>query len=71
MCSHGLYIKCISIRTAPSKRITETASSRKGSEKEAGTFLDAARCANTFFVNDLRQIVRHELLVEIEAYLRP
>ena len=53
------------------RKITETASSGKGSEKGAGTFLNAAGCANTFFVNDLRQIVRHELLVEIEAYLRP
>ena len=71
MCSHELYIKCISIRVALSEKITETASSGKGTEKEAGTFLDAARRANTFFVNDLRQVVRHELLVEIEAYLRP
>ena len=47
MCSHGLYIKCISIRAAPSEKITETASSGKGSEKGAGTFLNAAGCANT------------------------
>ena len=70
MCSHGLYIKCISIRAAPSEKLQK----RRQVEKEAKKGRHVSRCGKVrqhLIVNDLRQIVRHELLVEIEAYLRP